>query len=318
MELLDNLMTTSENAVKILDDNKDKILLAGGLVTGLGTVIFASRGTLKANDILKEYKINSKSIKTCTNVVEGYEGSIDHKTDILMNTVGTGGKIVKAYAPAIVLGAASTACFIGEHCVMQKKVNNLEKTVAGLSAAYIAVDQAFKRYRKRVVDKYGEEVDRKLRYEIEDETVEEVDEKGKTKKVKKQYTNAEFNKDEFIIFWNGDNHNRAFMWKDPMKFKPDWDANTRVALGIQKTLNDRLRYNGKVYWNEVLEEFDMDKTDNGQIWGWKLDDDDPLNEKQKIKLGINSPINRRLMDGTEEEVMILEPNLDGIVVKLPI
>lgn len=319
MELLNKLMSTSNDAVKILDDHKDIILLGAGLTAGLGTVITASRATLKAKDILKDYKMNHNAINTCCDVVEGYSGSNDHKTDVVMNVIVTGGQIAKVYAPSIVLGATSVACLVGEHCVMQKRVNNLEKTVASLSAAYIAVDTAFKKYRKRVVEKYGEEEDRKLRLDIHEETVEETDEKGKTKKVKKQYVNENFDKDKFTIIWNGDNHNRSFMWKDPMKYKPDWDANTRIALGIENMLNDRLPHTKKVYWSEVLEEFDIkvdEDDDDGQIYGWTLDPNDPLNLNRKIKLGINDPVNRRLLNGTEEECMILQPNIDGIIVDL--
>lgn len=299
-----DLMKTSSNAVKILDDHKDILLLAGGLTAGAGAIVCSSRATLKAKNIIETHKWVRNDIEEAAEIDKVYAEN-DKKKDIRELYIGTGVSLAKAYTPAVVLGGAAAACIIGEHCVMQNRVNNLEKTVAGLGAAYVAIDNAFKAYRKRVIDKYGKEEDRRLRFGIEETVVEEVDEKGKKKKVKKEFA-GEFNKDEFIIFFNGDQP--IFMWKDPMKYNADWDANIRVLLGVQSFLQRKLDVEGKVYWNDLLSELGMKKTDNGQIVGWK--------EGSIIDLGINKAINRRLIDGTEEECMILEPNIDGIIVDL--
>lgn len=309
---MENLViNAATNSVKVLSDNKDKILLGLGLTAGLGTVVVSSKATLKAQDIVKDHNLKKECIAYKESISPEYKGSDERKKDIVNIYTDTGKKIVKTYIPAVVLGATSVACIVGEHCIMQNKVNNLEKTVASLSAAYVAVDAAFKKYRKNVIAKYGEEEDRKLRYDIHEETVEETDEKGKTKKVKKQFA-GEFNKDEFVIFFNGDNQTN-FVWKDPMKYRPDWNANTRVLVGIEDWLTKKLRIEGFVSWNDLLDELGMKKDKKYQIFGWKYD---PENPNKRVSLGINKPINRRLMDGTEEECLILEPNIDGIIVDI--
>lgn len=305
------VINTATNSVKILSDNKDKVLLGLGLTAGLGTVVASSKATLKAQDIVKDHNLKKEFISFQESVCPGYKGSDEHKKDVVKIYTDTTKAMVKTYIPAVVLGATSVACIVGEHCIMQSKVNNLEKTVASLSAAYVAVDAAFKKYRKNVIAKYGEEEDRKLRYDIHEEEVEETNEKGKTKKVKKEFA-GEFNKDEFVIFFNGDNQTN-FVWKDPMKYHPDWNANARVLVGIEDWLNKKLRIEGFVSWNDLLDELGMKKNKKYQIFGWKYD---PENPDKKIKLGINDPINRRLLDGSEEECMILEPNIDGIIVDI--
>lgn len=56
-----------------------------------------------------------------------------------------------------------------------------------LSAAYAAVDKGFKDYRERVVERFGEQVDKELKYNIKAKKFDEVTtdpETGKEKKVK--------------------------------------------------------------------------------------------------------------------------------------
>lgn len=93
----------------------------------------------------------------------------------------TGVKFLKLYGPSIALGTLSIASILaGNHILRQRNV--------ALAAAYVAVDKGFKQYRNRVVERFGQEVDKELRYNIKAEkfTETEIDEKtGKEKKVKK-------------------------------------------------------------------------------------------------------------------------------------
>ena len=55
-----------------------------------------------------------------------------------------------------------------------------------MASAYTLIDRSFKDYRGRVVDRFGEQVDRELRYDIKAVEVEKttVNSKGKEVKVK--------------------------------------------------------------------------------------------------------------------------------------
>ncbi len=322
MGLGSSLMTTSSNAVKILDDHKDVILLGAGLVTGLGTVIFASRATLKADKKLKEVKKSREYIAKACEEVPGYSGSDDHRTDVAGVYIDAGISLAKMYAPAVVLGATSAACLIGEHCVMQKRVNNLEKAVASLSAAYIAVDTAFKKYRKRVVAKYGEEEDKNLRYGVEEETVETMDENGKKKKETKKILTGDFDKNDFVKIIDGTpgKGKGLVVWKDIDHNKIDTDLTTRQIWMMESWLNDRLGHQKYVTFNEMQDAIDFTLTTTGWDFGWVVDPDDPDNIRCKISL---NPYNivRRKSDGTLEEVIVIEPNIDGYIrdkINLPV
>ncbi len=57
-----------------------------------------------------------------------------------------------------------------------------------MGAAYAAIDKGFKEYRSRVIERFGEEVDRELKYNLKAKKFEETvvdEETGKEKKVKK-------------------------------------------------------------------------------------------------------------------------------------
>lgn len=305
-----DFMTICSGSVKVLDDNKDKILLGTGLAAGLGTVVLASRATLKAKDIIEEHKRTVESIRYLDELHEIDEA--ETKKDILITYAGTCASVAKVYAPSVVLGATATACLIGEHCVMQKKVNNLEKTVASLSAAYIAVDKAFKAYRKRVIDKYGKEEDEKLRYDIHEEVVECTDEKGKKVKKTKKYI-GDFDMDATTKIFDG-THGNGYglcIWKDPYHHEIDWDATIRQLKICETFLNDKLRSEKIVFLNDAWKETSCAITKSGQVLRWKLDPDDPENERKKISLGISNPVNRRLINGEEVECLIIQANVDG-------
>ena len=310
MGVFDSLLDASNNAVSILDEHKDKILLVGGLVAGAGTVVAASRATLKSQKVIDIHKRNVKNIKETCDLLPQWKDSDDHKRAVVATYANTGIQMAKMYAPAVVLGATSVACIIGEHCIMEKKVNNLEKTVASLSAAYIAIDNAFKAYRKRVVDKYGKEEDYKLRYGIKEEVVESKDEKGKKKKEKKEYL-GDLPISDYAKFF--DATSTEFKFQDPMKYKPDWDANITFLKLQESFANTRLEREGYLFLNDVYDMLGIPKTKAGQVVGWIYDPEDKSIDN-RISFGIFEPRNHRTINGYEEECILLDFNVDGVII----
>lgn len=313
MGLLDNLLDASNNAVKLLDDHKDKILLVGGLAAGAGTVFFASRATLKSQKILEDHKTVRKNIEDISEEY-GLKDTNEHKLAVAKTYASTGCQLAKMYAPAVVLGATSVACIIGEHCVMQNKVNDLEKTVAGLSAAYIAVDQAFKAYRKRVVAKYGEKEDRYFRFgETEDKIeVTELKENGKTKTHKETIKSVDdIDISDYAKFFDATCD--GFIFQDAQKYKPDWDRNISFLQIQQHWANVKLKSEGYLFLNDVYESLGIPKTQAGQVVGWIYDPNNPLIDSQ-VSFGIFEPRNHRTINGYEEECILLDFNVDGVII----
>ena len=298
--IFDTLMAASNQAVKILDDNKDKILLGAAGVSGAATVIFACKGTLKAQKVVEAHKEE--------------RAQVTEKKDIVKTYAKTSGEMAKIYAPAVVLGATSVCCVLAEHCVMQKKVDNLEKTVAGLSAAYIAVDSAFKAYRKRVVDKYGEEEDKNLRFGFKEETVEvtETDDNGKEKKKKVKRKSCDpLDHSDYAKFF--DCTSDQFVFADPYKHNPDWEANIIFLNCTRQAAQQKLERQGYLFLNDVYDMLGIKRTKAGQVVGWIFDPEDDRIDS-RIDFGIFEPRNRRTINGYEEECILLDFNVDGVII----
>ena len=91
----------------------------------------------------------------------------DAKKDLTVNYTQTAMKIAKLYAPAVILGSASLGCLLASNDILRKRN-------AALSAAYMTVDKSFKEYRSRVAERFGEEVEKEIRYNIKAMEVENV------------------------------------------------------------------------------------------------------------------------------------------------
>lgn len=317
MQLANIFANASIVAIKAIQQNKEKILLGTGLAAGLGTVILASKGTLDAKKAIEEHKENKKDIQEAADGSEEYRNSQEYKNDNLKEVVLTGSKILKAYAPSIVMGATSVCCILGHSKMMYAKVNHLEETVASLSAAYIAVDTAFKQYRKRVVDKYGEKEDRYFRYGETTDTIEvtDIDEKGKVKKHKETKTTVDDDISGYAKFF--DATCAEFLFQDPMKYKPDWEANINFLQLQESYANGKLEREGYLFLNDVYDMLGIPRTQAGQVVGWIFNPEDKTIDSH-VSFGIFNPINHLTINGYEEECILLDFNVDGVIVdKIP-
>ena len=166
-----------------LQKKSPEILVGVGIVGAIASAVLACKATTKAGAIVEESKNSLADIREAkengvTKAGESYSEE-DHKKDLAIAYVQTGVKFAKLYAPAVMLGAASIASILASHNIMKKR------NVA-LAAAYAAVDKSFKDYRDRVIERFGEQVEKELRYNIKAKEIETtvVDENGKEKKVK--------------------------------------------------------------------------------------------------------------------------------------
>ena len=156
-----------------------EILAITGTLGVVASGIMACKATLKINDILEESKETVELIRKVSedkSLAEKYTEE-DSKKDLAIVYAQTGVKLVKLYGPSVILGATSLACLLGSNNILRKR--NI-----ALAAAYTTIDKSFKDYRGRVVERFGEAIDKELRYNIKAEEIEEtvVDEKGKEKK----------------------------------------------------------------------------------------------------------------------------------------
>ena len=222
----------------------------------------------------------------------------ESKKDLAITYAKTGLEFVKLYGPSVLLGAVSIGCIFASNNIMNKR--NL-----ALSAAYAAVDRGFKDYRSRLVDRFGKELDRELRYNIKTEQVEEtvVDDNGEEHVVTKtvEVIDPKDRPTTSKIFCEG-----CKGWdKDP-------EYNRFFLLQTQAWANKRLQTKGHLTLNEVDDKLGIDQTREGSVIGWVYDLSDP-NLSNYVDFGlddIDDERKRAFINGYERNVW-LDFNPDG-------
>ena len=186
MKKLAFMNTISRSAHRMafkLQKHSPEILVVAGVIGAVASAVMACKATTKLGDILDDSRDKIDSIhdviENPDKVDEEYTPE-DGNKDIAIVYTQTALKVAKVYAPAVILGGLSITAILTSNNILRKR--NI-----ALAAAYTAVDKSFKEYRGRVVERFGKELDKELRYNIKAKEVEETvtDEKGKEKTVKK-------------------------------------------------------------------------------------------------------------------------------------
>lgn len=288
-----------------LKKHSPEILIVTGVAGAVTSAVMACKATTKLNDILEESKEQvdkiHEAIEHPENLPEEYTEE-DGKKDLTIVYTQTAVKLLKLYGPSIVLGGLSITAILTSNNIMRKR--NI-----AIAAAYTAVDKSFKDYRGRVVERFGKDLDRELRYNIKKEEVEEtiVDEKtGKEKTVKKTIDVAN-DVSEFAKFFD----DGCTGWtKDP-------ELNLAFLLKQQAFADDKLKANGYLYLNEVYDMLGIPRTKAGQIVGWIYDEKNPIGDNY-VDFGIfdsNKVKNRDFVNGYERTIL-LDFNVDGNILNL--
>jgi len=289
-----------------LKKHSPEILLVAGVVGTVASAVLACKATTKLSTILEKTKEDVDQIHDCL----ADEGLADQYTkedgqkDLAIVYAQTGIKIAKLYAPAVILGALSITGILASN-------NILRKRNVAIAAAYAAVDQGFKDYRKRVVDRFGNEVDRQLKHNIKAKTFDEIEvdpETGKEQKVEKTVDIAD--PDGYSDYARFFDESCAGWEKNP-------EYNLMFLRAEQNYANDRLRSRGYLFLNEVYERLGIPMTKAGQIVGWVYNPDNPVGDNY-VDFGIyetNRERNRAFVNGYERTIL-LDFNVDGNILDL--
>lgn len=282
-----------------------EILVVAGVIGTVASAVMACRATTKVGGIIDDAKEEIEKVHTVMED-ESYADKYseeDGKKDLTIIYAQTGLKIAKLYAPSVILGVLSLGGIVASN-------NILRKRNVALAAAYATIDNSFKDYRKRVVERFGEEVDKQLKYNVKAKEIEEtiVDENGKEKKVKT--TVNVVNPDEIS------DYARFF---DPAS--PYWEKNPEFNLMFlkaqQKYANDLLKAQGYLFLNDVYKGLGLEPTKAGQVVGWIYDPENP-NGDNYVDFGIYDVSNERkraFVNGYERNIL-LDFNVDGNIWEL--
>ena len=285
-----------------------EILIVAGVAGIVTSAVMACKATTKLSAIMEPVKKDIAAIKEVIEhpekLPEGTEYTKkDSQKDKTIVYARAGVQFAKLYAPSVILGTLSIACVISSN-------NILRKRNAALAAAYTAVDKSFKNYRKNVVDRFGEELDKELKYNIKAKEVEETttDENGKEKKVKKTINVADP---------NGYSPYAKFFDDGCSNWQKDAEHNLWYLKQQQNYANDKLRSQGYLFLNDVYDMLGIPRTSAGQIVGWLYDEKNPKGDNF-VDFGIydaSKEVNRDFVNGYERTIL-LDFNVDGPIYNL--
>lgn len=214
-----------------------QIMLCAGIAGFVGTVVISCRQTLKAQAIIAEAKEQKKLVEACKNkevaTTEEYTEK-DAKNDMLKIRVKTGVKLLKNYAPAIIMGGFSIFALFKSHRILSNRN-------AVLAQAYNSLAYSFEEYKKRAEASENSE-DKKESCESK------VDKKTKNE-CKEEDTSRVF--DEFSRYWK----------KHPA-------YNITFIKGVEREMNDILRARGYLFLNEVYNALGIAPSKIGALVGW--------------------------------------------------
>lgn len=282
-----------------LKKHSPKILVIAGVVGTVAGTVMACKATLKAKEVVDAHKASVETIhEAAANHPE--EFTENDKQRALVETYGqTAIKFGALYGPAVLVGAASVTSILVGYNILHKR------NVAAI-AAYTAAATEFKQYRGRVIERFGKELDRELKYNIRTEQVEErtVDENGNESINKTTVTTVNPEYSEFTKCFD---ESCAAFEKSP-------EDNMKFLKCQQNYANDLLKRRGHLFLNEVYDMLGFQRTSAGSIVGWIYDEDCP-NGDNYVDFGIfniKSEAARNFVNGYERAIW-LDFNVDGVI-----
>lgn len=303
MKILDTLQNSFGKTRLTIKQHSPEILIIAGAAGVVASTVLACRATLKASEIKAQLDRDLTDIADARDAAEDNteivyreeDAERDRKVAYAHAVVG----YVKLYAPAVTIGLLSLGTIFASN-------NILRKRNASLVAAYTAVDTAFKKYRKNVVDTYGSEIDYKLRHSLSTEKVDSIEVDPETGKEKKTKKTVNVLNDTCDIDYSRIFDSSCVEWED------NADYNYTFLKAIENHMNNILRTRGYVFLNEVYRAIGFPDSEAGQVVGWIYDKN---NGDCHISLGIDNittEARRRFKDGLES-VIIVDPNVDGVI-----
>lgn len=298
----EKLMKTYKKVELKAIKHSPEILAGVGVVGVVGSLVMACKATTKLSDILDESKEQLDKIKevAADPAYEEKYNQDDAKKDTTITYVQTAMKVTKLYAPSVILCASSLGCLLASN-------NILKKRNAALSAAYMTVDKSFKEYRKRVADRFGEEVEKEIRYNIKAEEITKVDEDGNEVTETVKVMNGTDDPNSYSDY-------ARFFDESCAAWQNDAEYNFTFLKAQQQYANDLLKARGRLFLNEVYRMLGIDETKAGQVVGWVYNPDNPTGDNF-VDFGIFNMQRERVrafVNGYEPNIL-LDFNVDGVI-----
>lgn len=307
LDIMNNMGRTLHKVGFKLKKHSPEILIAVGVTGTVVSAVMACKATTKISGILEKTKENVDTIHYAVEHPDELSAEYtqeDAKKDLAIVYTQTGLQLAKLYAPAVVLGAVSITCILTSHNILRKR--NL-----ALAAAYATEHLGFKEYRNRVVERFGKELDRELKYNIKAEEIEETvtNEDGTTSTVKKTVMVADDP--------NAHSEYSRFFDDGCKGWTKDSEYNLMFLTQTQNFANEKLKAQGYLFLNDVYDMLGIPRSKAGQIVGWIYDEKNPIGDNF-VDFGFfdtNRKKAREFVNGYER-VVLLDFNVDGNILEL--
>ena len=226
----------------VLSKHAPTILTAAGTAGFIGTTILASKATLNVEETVAEETALLVKVHEAHEAGKLEDKDAMHDKVVLYTRMTT--KLAQLYAPALILGAASIVSLATGHGIMLKRN-------ASLAAAYAAVDQAFKTYKKKVESKFGKDavIDALISTTEEDLTKDELT---------MEAIAAVDGVSPYGVIFDETNNN----------WSADEDLSMLHLKCQQQYANDILQTRGHIFLNEVYKMLGFPHTPAGAVTGW--------------------------------------------------
>lgn len=296
---MNKLSIITGRAGLVISKHSPEILLGVGLLGFVGSLVAASKASIKAEEIKKKH---DNDMKTLDSVLEHYEGEKYSKEDYEKDKKVVNARMVKdmikAYLPTVGLVLVSVGSILCSYGIIKKRH-------LALLAAYSGLQESFRDYRKRVIEDYGEGTDQMYRLGIREETKAETI-TGKNGKEKVKETKS--------LVLDPNHHSQYARYFDSSSTQ--WNRNAEYNLMFLKAqqnyANDLLKSRGHIFLNEVYDMLGIPRSQAGQIVGWVKGEGDDF-----VDFGIfNDDGDARDFVNGYKDSILLDFNVDGIVYDL--
>ena len=253
---------TVKNIVSVkFRQSKPEIKLVLGIVGVLGGTILACTKTKQAVDAYQTTKAELEEVENKTQ--KGTKEAAIGRTTAYARFVY---RLVRIYGLSVLLWIGGIGTIVDSHA-------DLRKQNGQLLLDSVALKKMFDEYRARVAEEIGEEEERKLYFDAQEnevDVIEENPETGTKKIVRKKVDTIKGN--------NGSKFARNFSARTSYGFDIRSYADFFLEARI-KNLNARLKMSPFITMNDVYDELEMKpefgRCADGLDWGWVWNPNDP-------------------------------------------
>lgn len=232
------------------------------VISGVGvvaTAVLASQETLRVKEVIEPHVENLELISATLEDESKQYSDQDALHDRTVIYTRLGRDLLKLYAPALIVGVLTIASIAASHRISAKRI-------AGLTAAYGALDQSYRRYRGRVEQALGEEGMKELDTKIREQAKKDIAERRKP--------DADISEIGDSVFDLAGASQYAVLYDENAA---TWNKNRNLSTSILRAqenyANDLLNCRGYVMLNEVYAGLGLPQTSAGAVVGWIRKDD---------------------------------------------